>query len=243
MVLFLLPALYLPALQGEQFVQDRYLYLPSVGFAILLALGVRRLGLSRSHPPRRRTATVIAAVSLAAMALGTISQSRIWANNLALFTRAVQRAPQSRMAQHDLAAALVDSGRYDEAIGLLQALLGQEPNDAVDNNNLGQAYLKKGDREHAEVFLAKSCELRPSPGQFYQLGAVRFNLDRPEAAERAFRQAIAMDPRALGYHYALGLALEKRGDFRHAADEFKRELELNPADNRAQHEIARLEHQ
>lgn len=241
MVIFLLPALDLFALQNGLFVQDRYLYVPSIGFSILLALGLSRLGRgSRGFSGMSWAQAMIALVLAVAMAVGARAQSKIWANNVTLFTRAVERDPDSRIAQHDLAAALVDAGRYPEAIKLLQELLRQDPDDPVDNNNLGQAYLNLGDREHAEVFLAKSCQLHPTPKQLYQLGAVRFNLHRPEAAEQALTQALAMDPNGAGYHYALGLALEQLGKPKSAIEAFKKELAVNPGDTRSQQELARL---
>ena len=104
---FLLPALNLPALPLEQMVQDRYLYLPSLGFAILLAAGLQSAGQSRSRFLGMPAATAVPALLLGAlMAMGSISESRIWASNLTLFTRAAQKAPDSKIARNDLAAAL-----------------------------------------------------------------------------------------------------------------------------------------
>ena len=240
-VVFLLPALYLPALQTGLFVQDRYLYLPSIGLFILLSLAITRLGRTSRPFLGVPLAQLVPALALAGlMAAGTLVQSRIWADDLTLFTRAVERDPQSRMARHDLAAAYVDAGRNDDAIQLLQTLLRDDPDDFVDNNNLGQAYLKKGDREHAEPALAKACQLHPSAGQLYQLGAVRLNLNKPETAEPAFRQAIAMDDSAPGYHLALAVTLERLSKLEEALQALQQELAVNPGDKTTQQELARL---
>jgi tetratricopeptide (TPR) repeat protein len=241
MAVFLLPSLYLPALQSGLFVQDRYLYLPSIGFSILLSLGLCRFGRSGRKFAGLPLAQILPALALAAlMAAATMAQSRIWADNVSLFTRAVERDPQSRMAQHDLAAALVDAGRNDDAIRLLQKLLREDPDDPVDNNNIGQAYLKKGDRERAEPALTKACQLHPSAGQFYQLGAVRLNMGKLDTAEQAFRQAIAMDASAAGYHLALAVTLERLGKLDEALQELRQELAVNPGDKTTQEELARL---
>ena len=240
-VVFLLPSLYLPALQPGLFVQDRYLYLPSIGFCILLSLGIGRLGRTGRKFAGVPVAQMVPTLALAGlMATGTLEQSRIWADNVSLFTRAAERDPRSRMAQHDLAAAFVDAGRNDDAIQLLQKLLREDPDDPVDNNNLGQAYLKIGDRAHAEPALAKACQLHPSAGQLYQLGAVRLNLGLLEPAEQAFRQAIAMDASAAGYHLALAVALERLGKLDEALQELRQELAVNPGDTATQQELARL---
>ena len=241
MIIFILPALNLRALQDGMFVQDRYLYVPSVGFSILLGLGLSHIGRgSRQLAGMPSTQVLLALVLAGMMAAVTFTQSKVWANNVALFTRAMERAPNNRMAYHELGASLLDSGRYQEAIKLLQESLRQDPNDFADNNNLGQAYLNLGDREHAEPFLAKSCQLRPTAKKLYQLGAVRFNLGRPEPAKQAFIQAIAMDPNGAGYHYALGLALERLGNWNQAIDAFQKELAVNPGDSGSRQELSRL---
>lgn len=241
MVVFILPPLYLPALQNGSFVHDRYLYVPSVGFSILLGLGLSRIGRGGKRWFGMPWAQVSIALVLAGiMAIGVNAQSGIWANNLALFTRGVERAPENRIALHDLSAALVDDRRYDDAIVLLQKLLSQNPDDFIDNNNLGQAYLNKGDLDHAEIYLARSCQLHPAARPLYQLGAIRLKLGRLEAAEETLRQAIEMDPKAAGFHYALGVALERENNPAAAIVAYKDELAINPADTRAQNELARL---
>jgi protein O-mannosyl-transferase len=243
-VLFLLPALDLPALEQELLVQDRYLYIPSIGLVVLLALGLNRLrGSSRPVPGLPARAAIPALLIAAGMALGTISESQTWKSNLALFTRGVERAPHSRIAQHDLAAALLDDGRFDQAINLLRMLLTQDPNDPADNNNIAQAYLRKGDPWQGEAYLAKFCQLRPnSPSQLYQLGAIRFNSGRVAEATQNFRKAISLNPAGAGYHYALGVALEQQGDLTGARVEFQRELALNPVDSTAQQALLRVDH-
>ncbi|WP_187290217.1 tetratricopeptide repeat protein [Terriglobus saanensis] len=239
--IFLLPALYLPALQEGAFIQDRYLYLPSAGLAIVVGLAIARVGSEgRKFLGMPRVQIVIAATLAVIMAFGIRREIYVWADNISLFTRAVERSPGNKIAQHDLAAGLLDAKRYEDAIPLLQKLLREEPNDPVGNNNLGQAYLNLGDRIHAEGYLAKSCQIHPTARQLYQLGAVRFNLGRADAAEQTFRQAIAMDPNGLGYHSGLGLALERLGKQNLAKEAFEQEVTVNPQDTISRQAIARL---
>jgi tetratricopeptide (TPR) repeat protein len=65
-------------------------------------------------------------------------------------------------------------------------------------------------------------------------------LGRLEAAEQTLGQAIDMDPKAAGFHYALGVALERQNKPAAAIEAYKGELAINPADSRAQNELARL---
>jgi len=242
--LFLLPPMYLPALQAGAFVQDRYLYVPSVGLAILLAMGIGRLR-HKSYKiagiPWVQCAAVLVLAAL--MVVESHAQAGMWADNVTLFSRAMERNPGDLTIQHNLAAFLVDAGRNDEAIKLLEKLLKLDPDNYPDNNNIGEAYLNKGDRGHAEVFLARACQLRPTPGKLFQLGAVRFNIGRMEEAESSFRQAIAMDGRAPQYHYALGLTLERLGQPAKALEALEEELAMNPGDAKTREELARFQRQ
>ena len=239
---FLLPPLYLPALQEGALVQDRYLYVPSAGLAILLAMGISRLGRNSRKVvaiPWVQCAAVFGLAGL--MALESYGQAGMWADNVTLFSRAMERNPDDLTIQHNLSAFLIDVGRNDEAIVILKKLLTIDPDNYPDNNNMGEAYLNKGDRVHAEVFLAKACQLRPTPAKLFQLGAVRFNIGRMEAAEPSFTQAIAMDGRAPQYHYALGLTLERLGQPKRAISAFEEELAIDPGDTKSREELARLQ--
>jgi tetratricopeptide (TPR) repeat protein len=243
-VLFLLPSLYLPALQDGAFVQDRYLYVPSAGLAILVALGIGQLGSTKHNVLGIPLAQVAVVLALAGwMAFQAQRQTEIWKDNVTLFSRAMMLNPENLTIQHNLAAFLVDAGRYDDAITLLQKLLRIDPDNYPDNNNLGQAYLDEGDREHAVNYLAKACQLQPTPAKLFQLGAVRFNLGRIGDAASAFQMAITMDGNAPQYHYALGLTLERLGQAKGAIEAFKEEQVINPRDVKTQEELARLQMQ
>jgi tetratricopeptide (TPR) repeat protein len=240
-VIFLLPALYLPALEKEAFIQDRYLYVPSVGISILLALGLCRMGRNgRKIAGVPWVQALIALVVAGAMAVGTYAQSGIWANNVALFTRGTERAPQNQVAQHDLAAAFVDSKRYGEGIEILQRLLAQNPDDFVDNTNIGHAYMEQGDLAHAEAYMAKACRLHPDANRLYILAEVQYNLGHVDAAGQSVAEAISMDQNAPGYHYLLALTLERQNKLNAALEALQQEVAISPRDARSQRELSQL---
>ncbi len=167
MIVFILPALYLPALQYDALVHDRYVYVPSVGFAILLGIGLSKLGRGSRRiftVPWVQAASALALAGI--MVAGIEAQSSMWSDNMTLFTRAIELAPENRIALHELSATLVGARRNDDAIAILRKLLSQNPNDSIDNNNLGQAYVNKGDLVDAEVYLARSCQRNLPPGSY-----------------------------------------------------------------------------
>jgi tetratricopeptide (TPR) repeat protein len=241
MVAFLLPVLYLPSLHDGAFVQGRYLYLPSAGFLILLSVGLTSFGRASRRVLGVPWAQALPALVLASMmAIGTEAQCGIWANNLTLFTRAVEQCPENTLARDFLGAALVGARRYDDAIQQFRVVLRQDPDDSMNNNDLTMAYYFKGDWEHAEEFLTTASQRSPTADQLYLLGKIRFNLGRMDAAEHALRQSIAMDENRPSSHYVLGMTLERQGKLNPAIEAFQQELAAHPDNVEAQQELSHL---
>src|SRR5947207_9819789 len=66
-----------------------------------------------------------------------------------------------------------------------------------------------------------------SPAFLLQLGSIRFATGDLDGAERTFRELIALAPGNPQAHCSLGLALQARGLYDDAAENFARTLELN----------------
>lgn len=116
LLLGLLPGTIVPRLGLNAFA-ERYLYLPSAGFT--LVLGFAAVVVMTQWPKLR--APLLAAVSLV-IALGaasSIARNRVWASNLALFTDIEKQSPSWPMLTENLSQAYVESGRPVDAIALL----------------------------------------------------------------------------------------------------------------------------
>lgn len=69
----------------------------------------------------------------------------------------------------------------------------------------------------------------------------RLKQDRLSEAEVAMRRAVALDPHAYGYHFALGMVLKTRGNLREALQQLHPELDLNPELVPGREQIAALQ--
>jgi tetratricopeptide (TPR) repeat protein len=220
------PVLMLSLLPKDDFLHDRYLYLPSVGASLLLAILLCGL-----FPHRRPRATVLLlfAACLGFMAVSTLGQSFPWRNNNSLFSHAYAIAPSNPNAQINLAVVLLEQKQYDRASNLLLSLLERDPNLWSANYNLGLAAYRQSDYATAEKYLRRSIALDPSrPDQFLYLGMISFHRNDPAEATALFRRAISLDPDGDSYHLALGTVLMEQRNFRGACEEFRHELRLNP---------------
>jgi tetratricopeptide (TPR) repeat protein len=243
LVVPLLPVLDLALLPYGETVHDRYLYLPSVGFVLLVAMGLRRIasgGLRLLGQPALPVVSGVILVGL--LSFGTISYSRFWSDNLTLYRRGVAIAPGNNIVTNNLANELVARGQYPEAVRLYQQIVERSPDFWLANYNLGYCFYKLNKLPEAEQYLSRAIRLNPSdPDQFVYVGLTRFKMGRLPEAELALRHAIALRPDGVGYHFALGLLLKTRGESAAALEQFRTELRYHPGQTAARRQIDEIE--
>ena len=110
----LAPVLHLVPLLA--FMADRFALLPSVGVAVMLS------GLLVALPPRAaRIGVALAIAYTATLAAGTLVEGRAWRSDEALWRNSAQLEPRSGQAHSNLATALLNEGRFAEALSEMQA--------------------------------------------------------------------------------------------------------------------------
>ena len=144
-VITLAPALAIRYITPKDSVHDRYLYLASVGLALITAEGLKRIHWNRIS---------IAATALFVLLLcwATHNNLHIWQNDITLFTRAVEVAPDNLSAKNNLAYAYLNANRPQEAYPLLQQLIEVQPLSVNVNYNMGRYYQQTGDQEKADTY-------------------------------------------------------------------------------------------
>jgi len=242
MVAPLLPVLDLRSLTVGDIVHDRYLYLPSVGFALLVALTIRESA-RRFSEGWLKFLPVAQAIAIGFGLAGlTILQQMQWASDILLYTRGRESAPANLTVRDNLASALLNANKPARAIPLYLEILNRNPTFWRSNYNLGFAYYKTLNFQAAEYYLQRAISIDPSDSdQYIYLALTQIQLKKlPEAAENASR-AIARNPHARGYHYVLGLIYEAAGDRTHAAAEFRAEIAEHPENTAASDELQKLQ--
>lgn len=139
----LLPVLYVPALSSSA-MADRYLYLPSAGFALVLAAFASRL-----DGKAGRAAVVFGAVLLAAYAAGSVSRSQAWKSDRTLWADAVEKAPNTPNAHYNYAWASHSAGDTRTAAEHYRKALALAPS-ADAHYNLGVIYMNQSMMDEAD---------------------------------------------------------------------------------------------
>jgi cytochrome c-type biogenesis protein CcmH/NrfG len=239
----ILPTLYLRAIAPGDFVHDRFLYLPSVGIVILVALTLEQVSTSKTL--QRSSAPVkwaVVAILCAAAFVGTLSHQVQWASNILLYQNGIKSAPQNLVVQDNLANELANMGRYDRAVPLYLNALQRDPRFWPSNYNLGYAYYRTGRFSEAEDYLKRAIQIDDKdPDEFIYLA--RAQMERGElvqAAQNAER-ALQKGPRSPGFHFVLAKILEASGNRERAIAEYKAEVLSYPENALARSELQRLQ--
>jgi len=223
LLLPLLPVLYIPAL-GENTFAERYLYLPSAGFAVLVALAAAKL--SAIHAGW--TAAAIA-VLVGLYSGGTVQRNAIWKDDYTLYRDTIEKSPDAVMIRYSLANALLDRGRVDEAIAHYQAALAGLPEDARARSNYGMALFKKGQLDEAIEQYQIALRLNPQLDSAHlNLGSAWIRKGLLVQGLEEYRIAIRLAPGSARAQYQLGTTLMESGRLSEALDPLRKAVELEP---------------
>jgi tetratricopeptide (TPR) repeat protein len=103
-------------------------------------------------------------------------------------------------AQYDSAVQLLEQERYQQGIAQLLGVIEKAPDVTAPYIDLGIAYKRVGDFEHAEASLKKALEINPShPVAYDELGLLYRETGRFAAARESYEKALAIHA---GFHFA-----------------------------------------
>jgi tetratricopeptide (TPR) repeat protein len=236
LLLPLVPALNLRTFFNIELFHDRYLYLPVAGFAMLVALALRQIRLRELQYP-------LVFLIAGGMAYGTVVEGQPWRENLTLFQRGIDIAPNNAIAWEGKGTSLLLQGSLAEAIPCYRRALELNANMPESLYSLGRAYYELNMFPEAEIYLERAANTgwHPAMSALY-FGMAKYKQGDLNTAERAMRFALAHrgpdDYRE--YHLGLGLVLEQKGDVAGALTEFRAEARENPDPSKALAEIARM---
>ncbi|KAJ0175478.1 hypothetical protein K1T71_008637 [Dendrolimus kikuchii] len=174
-------------------VAERVLYIPSVGFCLLLGLGASILTKNwHCSKTQCRIFMLVFVSTLSAMSKHTMNRNLDWHDEESLFRSAVHVNPPK--AYGNLGSILISQGRNEEAEFAFEQALKYRPNMADVHYNLG--ILRQNQRRYSEAAhnFKTAINLRPSMALAYaNLGASLLADGRTSAASRALKMGSKVD--------------------------------------------------
>jgi Flp pilus assembly protein TadD len=229
----LLPVLNLKVFHYEYIIQDRYLYLPSIGFCYLLAILIMQF--SRV---RKQLATALAVIIIVAFGAGTFAQNRVWHDAAALWWRAVHYSPNSWSTHYNLGLAYLDQKQYQAALNELVEARRLNPREPTVLNNLALAQAGAGDNLAAIVLLREALKIDPTLVEAHNnLGAFLFERQQYNDARLELLEVLKRDPQSVSARFNLGRTLAAMDEHPAAIREFGTVLTQKPDDAEAHYEL------
>ncbi len=225
-VLPLGPVLYIPVV-GENSFAERYLYLPSVGFAILLSM----LVLWAAREIRRERLFAAVSVLLALYCFLTVNRNKVWHSDFTLWSDTVNKSPDAAVAHDFMGLACVRKGMMKEAIDHFQKAVELDPDLATAHDNLGESYVLTGDTDRGIEQLQTAVMLSPGLVDAHiNLGMAYWKKGRSADAITQYEAAIRLQPDNAEAYSSLGKIYDRLGNEDMAIDCFNAAARLSPED-------------
>jgi len=229
---------------GSQAMADRYAYLPSIGFFIMIAWTageiIAKLRL------RKIEVAISAAIVLSVLVVCTRMQVKHWQNDLTLFGHAARVTRNNYIMHNSYGVALQKIGRLDEAVRQFNKALQIKPEYFHARNNLGNAFLKQG---RINEVIASFTELLDGEAThvsvYSNLGRAYARIGQLGSAIELFQKALEIEPEQPGTYTNLGQAYFLQGKVALAIENYNEALRLDPDDPYALNSLAlaRQKHQ
>jgi len=244
----LLPVLNLSAFGEDFLVQERYAYIPSIGFSLLVAMAVAKVPIEKWLPLGSRTVAQTSLAGLLVMLLAgkSFAQNTVWKDDLTLWSHGVETASEQSMSHYILGHKLLNMGKYEKAAEHLEECLKLSPNNLIVISNLastkviiyqnvaagdpGAADRALLDRalELCEKGLTKASDFPPLWDTLGTIHTFETGLKNYDRAIACFQRGLSINPENAMISFHLGGTLTKKGDLESGVRFLQAALEMDP---------------
>ena len=227
---------------GENAFADRYIYIPSLGSCLLIAIAaesLRRFIDSKSWRwARQRPAMIGIALWIMVFAWMTWREVPVWRDNLTLYFETMKRSPNAALIAHNLASYYYDRDDLQQAEKWdAQALAGWQQSYAKNRTGLAEIYsglggirFKQGRVEEARDFYLKANQEAPWSDELLQnIGIFFIGARDYQKALEFLQSAVKLNPhRQVAYSNIAGI-YAMYGKWDQAIENARKALQINPA--------------
>jgi protein O-mannosyl-transferase len=233
----LLPVLNLSAFGEDFMVQERYVYIASIGFSVLLAMALVRIPFEKwfTLGSRRTAQATIVGIILLLLTGRTFAQNRIWKDDLTLWMHGAETAADQPMSHYVLGHKYINLQDWEKAVNELEQYMALSPTNVIVISNLATSHLllyeyqysinrATADRAHIDRAIAlceKGLSINEKDAAIWDsLGrAYSFNTSMPNNFDRAiacFERGRKLQPENAMINYHLGAAYAMKNNLDNA---------------------------
>ena len=224
---------------SDQSMADRYTYIPLTGLFIIVAWGVSDL-LVKWHY-RKIFLGVSAVIILSALTVCTFFQTSHWRTTITLFENAAKVTENNYKALNNLGTALIDKGKYDEALSYFAEALRIYPQKTDARNNLANVLFLQGKPDEAVLHYNEILEFNPQKTDARNnLANVLSAQGKLDEAVLHYKEALRINPEYADAQYNLANVLSAQGKLDEAVLHYKEALRINPEYAKAHYHLGKI---
>lgn len=218
---------------GRQGAADRYAYIPTLSFYILVGLGITLLLKNYSNIPRAKQIFISVLVA-GGIVLGTLTfltdrQVAVWRDTETLWLRVTAVYPRKVPVAHfNLGRLYQQMGWREKAKKEYNISWQSNPKYIKPLNHLGLMAMEEGNLEKAEMYFRKGIESLPDAILHTNLGLVFFQKKELSLAKEQFLIALKINPQYSQANNNLGMVYGREGKFEKAESYYKKAIKSDP---------------
>ncbi|MFY9557858.1 MAG: tetratricopeptide repeat protein [Blastocatellia bacterium] len=224
-IVMLAPALAaLRQFEPAYLLQERYLYIASIGMCLAIALGIEWLWVQDRFGFRGRMVAGGFAVLLVLLWCAVnLRQNRVWNDTLTVFRNTVAVAPRSSMSHAAVARSYHEAGRPREAEAEARTAIELDPRCATAYLNLSYFARVAGKLDKACEYLEEGISAVPLSSMtrhdlatmYLNLGLLYNQRNMFDLGEQYLMRSIEISPRAVAWYYS-ALNYQNQGRYQEA---------------------------
>lgn len=193
MIISFLPVMNI--VPGHTLMAERYAYLPSVGFCLLLAYIFIYTHKRSKHPLIQCSVYIVLLGVVVSYTTRTIQRNTEWKNDVTLWESAADKNQYSYIVSTALGKQYVARNEYDKAIMAYTHVLQFFPEQKMVIGYLTELYVQARRYTEAITLIQSVIQLRPQePEIWIKLGDVYRRIPDDENAKHAYQKAKELDP-------------------------------------------------
>lgn len=213
-------------------IYEHRMYLPSMFFFLLIIVLAYRF-------VKQQWAIIgILSVGVILFSVWTYERNSVWGDPVTLWKDCVRKSPNKARPHSNLALALYQQGKFDEAIAHSSEALRISPYYPEAHNNLGVGMAAKGRHDEAISHYSQALRIKPAYAEaHYNWGVALNQQGKTDEAIHHYSKALRINPRHPGAHYNLGTVLARQGKLDEAIAHFQEALRIKPDHTRARYNL------
>jgi len=214
------------------FMAERYLYVPSIAFSLLLSyflISLFNINIKNNKIKKitKQAVIVFIILLLSFYVVRTVDRNADWKDNMTLWSKTIATNPNNSRAHDNLGFTYERMGQTEKAFVEFEKSVELMPDNFRALANLGVAYAKLGRYNESIYVLEKSIEIRQYHKTYDKLGLVYVELGQEDKAIKQFNKAIEINNRYAKAHNDLATVYGRAGKFDLALQEFNEAIRID----------------